>query len=148
MAIESLQIASYTDLQGLASLKREARAQSPEALREAARQFETVFTRMMLQSMRQASTGDSLFDSQESGFYRDMFDDQLSVEMSRGKGLGLADMLVEQLLRSGVVPGAAPAGKGPAPRPIWQRGLLEVTGEGTTEATSIAAMSDELRKKL
>lgn len=134
MAIESLQIASYTDLQGLASLKREARAQSPEALREAARQFETVFTRMMLQSMRQASTGDSLFDSQESGFYRDMFDDQLSVEMSRGKGLGLADMLVEQLLRSGVVPGAAPAGKAEGAPPAAATGNRANAVGGSPEA--------------
>jgi Rod binding domain-containing protein len=61
-----------------------ARAQDPAALRETARQFESVFTRMLLQSMRQASQGDALFDSQQSGFYRDMFDDQLSIELSRG----------------------------------------------------------------
>ena len=30
-----------------------------------------------------------------------MFDDQLAVEMSRGRGLGLAEMMTQQLLRSG-----------------------------------------------
>ena len=100
MAIDPARGASYTDLQSLTSLKRDARAQDPTALRETARQFESVFTRMLLKSMRQASQGDALFDSQQSGFYRDMFDDQLAVEMSRGKGLGLAEMMVEQLLRA------------------------------------------------
>lgn len=97
-------VTQYTDLQGLSALRRDARAQDPAALREAARQFESVFTRMLLQSMRDASGGDPMFDSEESRFYRDMFDNQLSVEMSRGRGLGLADVLVAQVMRSGLVP--------------------------------------------
>lgn len=106
---------AYTDLGGLSALKRDANAQDATAVREAARQFESVFTRMLLSSMRAASPGDPLFDSHESGFYRDMFDDQIAVEMSRGKGLGLAEMLVEQLLRGaagstdGDLSGSAPA---------------------------------------
>ena len=103
-------INQYTDLQGLAALRRDAKAQDPTALREAARQFESVFTKMMLSSMRDASGGDPVFDSDESRFYRDMFDDQLSVEMSRGRGLGLADMLVAQVKRSGMVPAGAELG--------------------------------------
>ncbi|MCU0759123.1 MAG: flagellar assembly peptidoglycan hydrolase FlgJ [Steroidobacteraceae bacterium] len=113
MAIDPARATTYTDLQSLTALKREARTQEPGALRETARQFESVFTRMLLQSMRQASQGDALFDSQQSGFYRDMFDDQLAIELSRGRGLGLAEMMVEQLMRSGATapgPGAAAAG--------------------------------------
>jgi flagellar protein FlgJ len=112
MAIEPASTA-YTDLQALGGLKHAARAERPEALREAARQFESVFTRMMLESMRSASMGDSLFDSQESGFYRDMFDDQLAVEMSRGRGIGLAEVLVRQLQQAGAVPADAPAQQAP-----------------------------------
>lgn len=103
MAIEPLAPQAYTDLNGLAALKRGAKAQTPEALREAARQFESIFTRMMLKSMREASSGDELFGSQQSGFYRDMFDDQIAVDMSRGHGLGLAEQLVTQMLRAGMV---------------------------------------------
>jgi len=138
MAIDPSRGAAYTDLQSLTALKRDARAQDPAALRETARQFESVFTRMLLQSMRQASSGDSLFDSQQSGFYRDMFDDQLAVEMSRGRGLGLADMMVQQLLRSGASPpaatpptaattgiaGPAPAGDAAAQRESFVREML------------------------
>lgn len=104
MGIEPANGYNYTDLGALGALKREARTQDAATVREAARQFESLFTRMMLSSMRSASSGDSLFDSKESGFYRDMFDDQLAVDLSRGRGLGLADMLVEQLVRSGAIP--------------------------------------------
>ncbi len=107
MATDPLQAASYNDVQSLFDLRRAAKANDPTALRETARQFESVFTRMMLESMRKASQGDELFDSNESGFYRDMFDDQLSVELSKGRGLGLAEMLVQQLQRSAA--GIAPA---------------------------------------
>ena len=107
---------NYNDLQGLAALRRDAKVQDPAALREAARQFESVFTRMMLQSMRDASGGDPMFDSEESRFYRDMFDNQLSVDMSRGRGLGLAEMLVAQVKRSGLAPNE-PGAKDPSPRP-------------------------------
>lgn len=103
MSTRELGPVAYTDLAGLSALKREAGTQDAATVREAARQFESVFTRMLLSSMRSASPGDPLFDSHESGFYRDMFDDQVAVEMSRGRGLGLAEMLVEQLLRAGVV---------------------------------------------
>ena len=98
-------VTNYNDLQGLAALRRDAKVQDPAALREAARQFESVFTRMMLQSMRDASGGDPMFESEESRFYRDMFDNQLSIDMSRGRGLGLAEMLVAQVKRSGLAPG-------------------------------------------
>lgn len=134
-------VTQYTDLQGLAALRRDARAQDPAALREAARQFEAVFTRMMLESMRDASGGDPMFDSEESRFYRDMFDQQLSVEMTRGRGLGLADMLVAQVMRSGLVPpeqGASVAPVGPSPgRPV----ATSPAGVAEPAATRAAAAS-------
>lgn len=90
------------DPQGLSALKRDAKAQSPESLRAAARQFEGLFTQMLLKSMRSATPQDSLFGSDQQAFYQDMFDTQLSGELSKGRGLGLADMLVQQLMKGGV----------------------------------------------
>ena len=104
----------YTDLSGLSALKRDAKTQSPEAVRKVAQQFESIFAKMVLSSMRQASFGDQLFGSDQQQFYQGMFDDQLAVELSKGKGLGLADMLVQQLSRSGLVKGAGDAAKGGA----------------------------------
>jgi flagellar protein FlgJ len=76
---------------------------------------------MMLKSMRSADMGDPLFGSDQADMYQDMFDQQMAVQLSSGKGLGLADMLVQQLM--GAAPAAAasaatsPAGGAPAPDP-------------------------------
>lgn len=94
----------YTDVAGLAAVKRGVQAQDPKALREAAQQFESLFTRMMLKSMREASFGDPVFGSDQEKFYQGMFDDQMAVNLSRGHGLGLGDMLVRQLTRAGLIP--------------------------------------------
>jgi flagellar protein FlgJ len=115
VAIDGLAKAEvYTDLQGLADLRRGAHDNSPEALRGVARQFEALFTQMMLKSMREADESmadNDLFENDQTRLYRDMYDKQLSLEMSRGKGLGLGDMLVRQLQGS---LGNAPAEAGPA----------------------------------
>jgi peptidoglycan hydrolase FlgJ len=87
----------YTDLSGLAALKRSAKGNDPEALRAVAKQYESLFARMMIKSMRDAVGKDPIFGSDEESTYQAMYDDQLSLEMTKGKGLGLADMLVRQL---------------------------------------------------
>jgi len=87
------------DVQGLAGLKRAARESSPtaETLKQVASQFEALFMHMMLKSMREASFGDDLFGSEQSNFYRDMYDQQLSMTLAKKQGMGLADVLVRQL---------------------------------------------------
>lgn len=99
MAIDSVNASFYADPASLTALRREAAAQSPEALRETARQFESLFTSMMLKSMRDASMGNDLFGSDQQDFYQDMFDTQLASQLAGGKGLGLADVLVRQLMQ-------------------------------------------------
>jgi flagellar protein FlgJ len=99
----------YADFRGLDALKKSARENNPQALRQVARQFESLLTSMLLKSMREAKLGDGLGDSQETAFYQDMLDQQVAVQLSQGKGMGLADMLVQQLARSGIAgPAAAP----------------------------------------
>jgi len=108
--------AYYADFSGMEALKKSAQQNQPTAVREAARQFESLFTNMLLKSMREASMGESLGDSAQTQFYQDMFDQQLALQMSRGKGLGLAEHLVGQLQRAGAAPAAAgtPAAAAPA----------------------------------
>jgi peptidoglycan hydrolase FlgJ len=94
------------DFAALASLRNDAKAQDPAALKEAAKQFESLFTQMLLKSMRDANRSfgeDSMFGSSQGDFYQDMFDDQMAMQLSKGKGLGLADMLVQQLTQAGLV---------------------------------------------
>jgi peptidoglycan hydrolase FlgJ len=95
-------VAFYADPAALASLKHDARAQDPAALKEAAKQFESLFTQMLLKSMREAnkSFGDSMFGGDQAEFYQGMFDDQMALHLSKGKGLGLADMLIRQLTQA------------------------------------------------
>ncbi len=107
----------YADFNGLDRLKGAARADEPAAIRAAARQFESLFTRMLLKTMREASAGEGLGDSEQTKFYQDMYDQQLSVALSAGRGLGLADLLVEQLTRSGRARPATDAGAATAAAP-------------------------------
>ncbi|HEY6452789.1 MAG TPA: flagellar assembly peptidoglycan hydrolase FlgJ [Steroidobacteraceae bacterium] len=99
----------YADFGGLESLKKGVKADDPKAIRAAAQQFESLFTDMMLKSMREAKLGEGLGDTQESDLYQDMYDQQLSLKMAQGKGMGLAEMLVQQLTRNGAAKAAAAA---------------------------------------
>ena len=87
----------YTDFNGLAKLKQGAREQTPEAIKEVAKQFESVFLNMVLKSMREAKLADSVMDSKQSEFYRDMYDQQMALHLAGKPGVGLADLIVKQL---------------------------------------------------
>lgn len=104
------------DFAGLAALRSEAtKSEDVATLKQAAKQFESLFTQMMLKSMRDANRSfseGSMFSSSQGEFYQDMFDDQISMELSKGKGLGLADVLVRQLAQSGLVQGVDAAAAG------------------------------------
>jgi flagellar protein FlgJ len=109
----------FADFQGLAALKNDAKGQAPTALKEAARQFESLFTQMLLKSMREANKSfgeDSLFGSDQGEMYQDMFDDQIAMQLSKGKGLGLAEMLVKQL-QQGAGVSASPESAQPVSAP-------------------------------
>lgn len=109
-------VSSATDFQGLARLKAEAGAQSPEALKKVAQQFESLFMEMMLKSMRDASLGEGIFDNDQSQMYMSLFDKQISMQMAKGegKGLGIAAMLMRQMGGAGST-AAAPSATKDAP---------------------------------
>ena len=106
----------YADFSGLEGLKKNVKADDPKAIRAAAQQFESLFTNMMLKTMRDAKLGQGLGDSQQSDLYQDMYDQQISLKMAQGKGIGLADMLVQQLTRNGAAKAAAGQRPERAPR--------------------------------
>lgn len=56
-----------------------------------------MFVQMMLKSMREALPKDGLFSSDSSRMYTSMYDQQIAQQMTAGKGLGLADMMVKQM---------------------------------------------------
>lgn len=99
------------DAKGIEGLRRSAREKSPEALKETARQFEALFMNMIMKSMRDASGGEGLFDTEQTKMYTSMLDQQLSQNLA-GKGVGLAEVLVRQLSAS---MGSQPATDGAMP---------------------------------
>ena len=132
----------YNDLSGLSALKRESKTQDPSNIREVAKQFESLFTRQMLKSMREANYGDSLLGSDQQSFYQGMYDDQLAVELSKGHGLGLADMLVKQLTQAGLVP-KEPSEGAKGASTIGQAGASGFTGaSGAAETRPAAGAND------
>jgi len=90
---------TYTDFSGLNEMRAQARVDPQASLKQVAKQFEGIFIQMMLKSMRDASMGDAIFDSDQSKLYRDMFDKQVALDMANSKGIGIADSLVRQLGR-------------------------------------------------
>ena len=71
---------------------------SRPAMEKAARELETQFAGMLIKSMRAASPGDPLSGGDTT--YREMYDQQLAKELTKGRGLGLAPMIMRQLERS------------------------------------------------
>ncbi len=87
----------YTDLNSLGNLKTSARKDANSALPEAARQFEAVMISMMIKNLRKSGMDDPIFKSQAMDSYRDMYDQQLGLELSKGEGIGFAKAIVEQM---------------------------------------------------
>ncbi|MBI5900949.1 MAG: rod-binding protein [Rhodocyclales bacterium] len=92
-----LAAANVLDTGRLTALKRRARAGDPAAAKEIAKQFESLFMQMVLKSMRDAVPREGLFDNQASRLYESLHDQQLSLQLGGGKGLGLAAMIEKQL---------------------------------------------------
>ena len=87
------------DAKSIDDLHLMAKQNPDEALQKAAQQFEALFMNMLLKSMREATPKDGLFDSQQTQFFTQMYDQQLSQHLST-KGIGIADIMVQQLTRA------------------------------------------------
>lgn len=122
IAINSPQV--YTDLNSLNKINVQSRTDKAAAMQSVAHQFESMMVQQMMKSMRQANeafaSGDMLGSSEEK-FYQDMFDSQLSLSLSQGRGFGIAEALLRQFRGKYAVEGATGAavaivpGQGDAP---------------------------------
>ena len=84
------------DAQSLNELKTRAGRDPAANIRPVARQVEGMFVQMMLKSMRETLPKDGMFSSDSTRLYTSMYDQQIAQQMTAGKGLGLADMIVKQ----------------------------------------------------
>jgi flagellar protein FlgJ len=91
------------DFAGLEQLRSDAARNKPEALAEAAVQFEALMIGMLLKSARKASLGEGIFDSSQTRQYLELMDDQVALEMARRGGFGFGATIREQLGQRGEV---------------------------------------------
>lgn len=118
------------DARSLNNLKLQAGQKTPAAIKEAAKQFESLFMRELIKSMREATMKSGLMDSPGGDLGADLLDQQFAVQMSGQPG-GLSDLIAQQLSRQmgSTEPGAADSDKKPVAAPISAR----------SKASSIAA---------
>ena len=86
------------DVRSLNQLKLEAGQNGTQATRETAKQFESLFMREMIKSMREATMKSGLLENAQGDLGTDMLDQQLSVQMSGLPG-GLSEAIARQLSR-------------------------------------------------
>ncbi len=106
----------YMNMQQFSKLKLAARQDSAEASRAVSQQFEGLFVQMMLKNMRSAAVMDKSQHSSYMDFYTEMYDKQLAMNLSQQGGIGIADMMQQQMQRylpqrSDAATVAAPTGK-------------------------------------
>lgn len=87
------------DARSLDALKLAARGgDDPKAIKEAAKQFEALFMRELIKSMREATAKSGLLDSDGEKLGTDLLDQQFSVQLAGMPG-GLSDAIARQLNR-------------------------------------------------
>jgi flagellar protein FlgJ len=129
------------DARSLSALKLQAGQQStPESIKEAAKQFESLFMRELIKSMREATMKSGLMDSPGGDLGADLLDQQFAVQMSGQPG-GLSDLIAQQLSRQ---MGVSPAdGTG---APIKSAPIAQVTPTGTIAGTSVSSSAPSVRQ--
>ncbi|MEO7940931.1 MAG: glucosaminidase domain-containing protein, partial [Burkholderiaceae bacterium] len=134
MGIGSLNAGSNglaADARSLDALKLQAGQNSASAIKGAAKQFESLFMRELIKSMREATMKSGMFDSPGSDLSADMLDQQMAVQMSGMPG-GLSEQIARQLSQR--ITGDAPPdrmtiiGTGAAPTPSEPLGNLRANG--------------------
>ncbi|MBK8185947.1 MAG: flagellar assembly peptidoglycan hydrolase FlgJ [Cellvibrio sp.] len=129
---------NYLDANSLNKISQLGRKDNQAALKEVAKQFEALFLKQMLKTMRdtnQVFAEDNPLNSQEMQFHQDMMDHQWVLNLSSGKGIGLAEMFYRQMSPDGVKQKqdptlTLPSATAPA-LPYLPASLQSLPGEGT-----------------
>lgn len=87
------------DIRSLNALKYDAgTANNAQTTREVAKQFESLFMRELIKSMRDATMKSGLMEGEQANLGQDLLDQQLSVSMAGQQG-GLSEAIARQLSR-------------------------------------------------
>lgn len=99
---------SFGDARGIEALRQKAAADPKAAVRETAKQFETLFMQQLLKTMRESTMASGMLDNEGSKLGSEMLDTQLSGKLAGQPG-GLSDVIARQLERQmGMAPGPIP----------------------------------------
>ncbi|MBP7414698.1 MAG: flagellar assembly peptidoglycan hydrolase FlgJ [Giesbergeria sp.] len=123
------------DVRSLNQLKYDAGANNPAATKEAAKQFESLFMREMIKSMREATMKSGLLEGAQGDLGTELLDQQLSVSMSGLPG-GLSEAISRQL---SLQMGGAPAPVVSAPSTLSLARSSQVTAAARTSAADPAS---------
>jgi flagellar protein FlgJ len=131
--------AVYTDPNGLADLKRAARADAAAAAPQIAQQAEALFLGELLKTMRSSGLGQGLLDGPQAEMYRDLLHRQLAVELSQHGGLGFGNAIAGAVGGSAAPPSPSAAALG-LPRGL--AGLPPISRAGVVNDGNAAADFD------
>lgn len=88
-------------LEGVAGKEKTVSEKDRIAARKVAKEFETLFTGIMLKTMRETVGKDSItYGGHGEEMYRSLLDQEYAKSISEGQGLGLAKTIEEYLLKS------------------------------------------------
>lgn len=81
-------------------LEKAVTPEDEKKIKESARQFESYFINTLFKEMRKTlPKTDLLGDSNAKDIFEDMLYEQYAEELSKGGGIGLADMMTKQMLK-------------------------------------------------
>ena len=123
------------DARSLNALKTAAGENNPQAVRETAKQLESLFMREMIKSMREATMKSGLLEGAQGDLGTELLDQQLSVSMSGLPG-GLSEAISRQL---SLQMGGAPAPVVSAPSTLSLARSSQVTAAARTSAADPAS---------
>jgi Rod binding domain-containing protein len=115
-------------------------------LKAACQDFEAVFISKIWKQMRDSLPKEGYLHSKEEGMYLSMFDWEMSRKMSVAGGIGLGDMLFEQLsqtLRSAGSHTGGPPPRVPEGVPVNRGGLAANSESGPAPNTSLQAQFED-----
>ncbi|ACL30702.1 rod-binding protein [Buchnera aphidicola str. APS (Acyrthosiphon pisum)] len=95
---DNLLLSNISDynVQFINELKYQVRINPKKHALQTAKEVEGVFIQVLLKSMRSSLLKDNLLDNNQSRLYTDIYDQQLSQEISK-KGIGLTDIILKQI---------------------------------------------------
>ncbi len=91
---------TYLDFNALTRLKGEAAQDPSKAIRQTSEQFEAYFIQQMMKTMRESIEKSDLVDGGNMDMYQDLMDKEVSLQMVKRGGMGLADMMERQMTQA------------------------------------------------